>query len=354
MTSRRRILILSDGRAGHVSTSQGIADLLADGQDASIDRMEVHLRAKAFRPLLKWLVNGPLGERLLARFPGWPRLFYSGYAARAADVVISAGGDTIYLNALLGRQAHNVFCGSMRGVHPELFDLIVHIRASDLDNWMALEVLPSSARAEAGEAAARAFTCDKLGGDMDGYWTLLIGGSGSGYRFRVDDYLDALSGCAALAARHGKRLLVSTSRRTGKAAESAMRAWRAAHPDAPVAYQVLYGEKPERVALAFMSLAEYVFCTEDSLSMISESVLLRRPLVTLAPADSRPAPDHGALLDRLAANRRLRRVRLDALDALDMTAVSDSWQAYDRSDHAALRQRMLTILARAGHAPARA
>jgi mitochondrial fission protein ELM1 len=348
------LLILSDGRAGHVSTARGMADLIAGSGPTAVTQREIRLRAKGLRPLLKWLVNTRLGERLLARWPMWPGLFYRGYAPTQADVVLSAGGDTIYLNALLGRRARNIFCGSLRGVRATLFDLIVHIRPADLDNWMALEVLPSSARAEAASQAAVEFAQTRLGGHADDLWCLLIGGDGSGYRLDADAAVTTLRACADLAARHGKRLLVSTSRRTGDKTERALADWLAAHPEAPVAYLVLYGAKPERVATAFMALAEWVFCTEDSLSMISESVLLRRPLVTLAPADARPAPDHQALLSRLSENRRLWRVAPSDLVGLDMTRMADSWQAYDRADHAALRARMLSIVARPGDGPARA
>ncbi len=342
----KRILILSDGRAGHVSTSRGMADLLASEGSVAIDRLEIRLRTKALRPILKWLVNASLACRLLAAMPAWPRLFYRGYTAGPADVVISAGGDTIYLNALLGRckPCPNIFCGSLRGVRANLFDLIVHIRPSDLPNWIAMEVLPSSAEMGAARAAADAFAQTHLSGTSPGYWSLLIGGDGSGYRFGAEDCVAILQRSAALAARHGKTLLVSTSRRTGKPAELAIHAWLAAHPAAPVAYCVLYNHTPERVATAFMALSEWVFCTEDSLSMISESVLLRRPLVTLATAEARPAPDHQTLLKRLAANRRLWRVGLAGIETLDMTAMADAWQPYERADQAVLRKRMLAIL----------
>jgi mitochondrial fission protein ELM1 len=338
----KRLLILSDGRAGHVSSSRGIAALIGARVDCAVEEMEIRLRAKGFRPLLRALVNSGWGDWLLERAPNWPKLFYKGYAPHAHDLVISAGGDTIYLNALLGRNARNVFCGSLRGVEGTRFDQIVHIRPDSARNWQAMEVLPSSADPEAAARAAESYADQWLDGRRQGYWALLIGGDGSGYRYDATALVEATRQLAELARRHGRRLLISTSRRTGADVETALDTWLGTQPEAPVARLVLYNRRPERVATTFMALADWVFCTEDSVSMISEAVLLRRPLITLLPESARPGVDHRALVTHLADKGRLWRVPLGQVGDLDGLAVN--WRAYERDDQTELQARLLAIL----------
>lgn len=347
MTAARRLLLLSDGKPGHVSTSRGMAELARDGGDLEIVELNIRLRAKFLRPLLRGLVNAGLSGRL-DRWLGhdWPALFYRGYRSETADAVLSTGGDTLYLNAIEGpgRQRPNLFCGSLRGVDPALFSLVLHTRSSALPNWQAMEVLPSAVRIDQAAQAAAAFARAHLDGRRDGLWSLLIGGNGSGYRFSDTDVLAMLARCAHLASVHGKRLLVTTSRRTGGAAERLLADWLAGHPEAPVAYAVLYGQRPEKVAGAFMQLAELVFCTEESTSMISESVLNRRPVVTLSVPGASPVPDHLAFLDRLAGHGRILRVELGRIDELDPAGFLAGWHAYEGGDHDRLRARIRELL----------
>lgn len=343
-----RLRILSDGRAGHVSTSRGIAELVAGRLPCQIDILPIRLRAKFLRPLLRFLVNSGLACRLAEHFgPDWPKAFYRDYRVAPADAVISTGGDTIYLNAYEGRCLGrvNFFCGSPRGVHTGLFDLIVHTRQARLPNWQAMEVLPSWVRGDRIAESAAAFAADRLGGQDHGYWAVLIGGDGNGYRFRPEDITALLDGIAGLARREGKRLLLTTSRRTGRPVETAIRRWQEAHPAAPVAYRVLYNLKPERVAGVFMKLADAVFCTEDSTSMISEAVLSRRPVLALASAAARPVRDQRAFLEQLAANGRIIRLGIHQLIGLDMKVALGAWRPYEGEDHRHLQALMLDKLA---------
>lgn len=311
--------------------------------------LNIRLRGKFLRPLLRALVNSGLCSWLDRVFgPTWPAWFYAGYQLEPADVVLSTGGDTLYLNVVEGycRGRPNVFCGSLRSVDARRIAIVVHTRVSDLPNWLAMEVLPSAVDPEATKADATRFAETRLQGNRDGLWSLLIGGNGSGYRFNAHDVTDLLANCASLAAQHGRRLLVTTSRRTGSLAEKHMAQWLDRHPEAPVAYMVLYSQRPEKVASAFMGLAEVVFCTEDSTSMISESVLNRRPVITLAGENAEPVPDHAAFLEQLAVNGRVRRVQINCLDKLDLPAFQKLWQPYEGQDHRRLQGRM-TMLVRA-------
>lgn len=343
----RHVLILSDGKAGHVSSSRGMAGLLAEDIDAQVETCEIRLRAKCLRPLLRLLTNTGLACRLSIWFgEGWLGLFYQGFRPLSADALISAGGDTLYLNAYAGRcrGIANFFCGSLRGVRAEAFRLIVHTRHASLENWRALSVLPIQRDPEGTALAAESFVRERLAGRRDNLWTLMIGGPGNGYRFDDAQVVAMLEQCATLAAHHGKLLLVSTSRRTGQGAEDAIAGWLERHLQAPVAYTVLFGRRPERLAAIFMHLAEVVFCSEESTSMLSEGVHGSRPVVSLAPADARPVPDQAEFLERLEARGYLLRLPLGDTDAERLRVFLASWQPYDGLEQRCLRDDMLACL----------
>lgn len=342
-----RLVILSDGKAGHVSSSRGMAKLIEAATPSRTEVLEIRLRGKFLRPLLRLLVNSG-AACVLNRWigPGWPALFYRGYRPIAGDALISAGGDTLYLNAYAGRclGIANFFCGSLRGVNADDFKLIVHTRRTELAHWRALAVLPIALDIDRAEQAAADFARARLDGRRQGYWALMIGGPGNGYRFDADNVVAMLTQCAELAGRAGKQLLVSTSRRTGAGVESAIADWLESHLHAPVAYTVLYGRRPEKVAGAFMRLAEVVFCSEESTSMLSESVYCGRPVIALAPADARPVPDQAAFIAELVDRRHLLRMTIGDANSAALEQFLSDWQAYDGAEHRRLQADLLAAL----------
>jgi mitochondrial fission protein ELM1 len=350
-----RILIISDGKAGHVSSSKGMAQLIAQKIASETHILDVGLRAKILRPVLRFLINSGGACRLSGLFgEAWIKLFYRGYRPMRADVVISAGGDTLYLNAYAGRclDIPNFFCGSMRGVHPSLFRLIVHTRRASLPNWRAMAVLPIALDLEKANQAAAEFSSGRLAGKRKNLWALMIGGKGNGYGFSDTHMVAMLEQCASLASQHGKTLLLTTSRRTGQSAETALAAWLAKHPEAPITYAVLYGQRPEKIAGAFMRLAEVIFCSEESTSMISESVFCGRPVVTLAPTSSRPVQDQQDFLAELEERRHIQRTQIGRFDKDAFEDFLKNWRPYGGEEHRELQAMMLAELpGRSGIAP---
>ena len=88
-----------------------------------------------------------------------------------------------------------------------------------------------------------------------------------------------------LAARHGVRWLISTSRRTRRTGEDALRESLA--PD-NVAYAVWWSQREERILGDLMGAAERLFVTVDSMSMISESIAAAKPLILVHTGDGVP------------------------------------------------------------------
>jgi mitochondrial fission protein ELM1 len=77
----------------------------------------------------------------------------------------------------------------------------------------------------------------------------------------------------------GGDFLVTTSRRTPAEAERII-------AGLPFRYRLLYSQNPENPVGDFLALADYVFITEDSTSMISEAVCWGKGVVEILPLEA--------------------------------------------------------------------
>jgi len=113
----------------------------------------------------------------------------------------------------------------------------------------------------------------------------------------------------ALTQRTGIRWLLTTSRRTGAAAEALL---QSNLDPAALAHAIWWSEKPEKQMLAILGRAERVFVTQDSVTMVTECVAAGCPVVVLAPERVRfPGKSFlPAYYQRLESSGRMQRVKL--------------------------------------------
>lgn len=275
------ILILSDGKAGHVSQAKAVAMALEKTRPVTTAILECRLRAGFLQRPLRFLLNLTRGRL--------PRLFYrwmhagDPWPAARPDLIVSAGGSTCAANAWLGAgwRVPNIFCGSIRSLRPDLFAGIVtafeppepHPRYIRCTTPVPIE---PAALAEKGASWRARVNC------QDRCWSLLAGGEGAGYHYSAGDWQQLGQALATLSAQHGVRWLVSTSRRTGAEGEAALFAQlnpelvagstRAIQGGGDISYHEILGA------------AERHFVTEDSHMMITEAIAGTRPVHTLQPA----------------------------------------------------------------------
>jgi mitochondrial fission protein ELM1 len=114
---------------------------------------------------------------------------------------------------------------------------------------------------------------------------MIIGGAGAGYRYEDRDWENLADVMTVLANKYGIKWLLTTSRRTGDVAEQKLKKLL---PENMLASCVWYATDPQHVMLAYLGASELVFCTEDSMSMIAESIASGRAVVTLSPRKSDP------------------------------------------------------------------
>jgi len=275
-------LVVSEGSPGHDSQSEGLARALGEVVGLGVRRVDGRSRAAGWaRPAVRAAMGR--GGRAL---PGWALSRVCGvrYAdvADGVDVVISSGGKSVFAARSLAVRlgAPLVFVDEQKKFPDGWFDVIVSPVAGDARaNVVRAAVLPSTVSAETVEAAARGTA--RPGGTL---WAMVIGGASRSHRYSADDWRTIGAGMNALAAREGVRWLVTTSRRTGAAAEGAL---RGALDPAVVADAIWWAEAPRRELHAFLGMSDAVFVTQDSVTMVTECVSSGRPVVIVRPGDVR-------------------------------------------------------------------
>lgn len=291
---------LSDGKPGHFNQSKGLLQALALGYEVNLHWIDCSLQAKPLRPLLRKLLNAGIGQRLL------PALHRFNRPAETPDLIISAGGNTAYLNIALAQQygCQNLFIGSLRGLKPSLFTTVLTIEPIGADNNLVMPLAPVPSDRDAQAEAARQLRAEQQLEDTQPLWTLLIGGATDEYAYQAEDWKALAGELNRLARQHNIRWLITSSRRTGIEVEQQLAA--ALAPEL-LADTTWYGQQPRKVMAAYLGAAEAVFCTEDSLSMLTEAIASGKPVVALQPAQMQPAARYEAALERLEQRQWLSR-----------------------------------------------
>lgn len=285
--------VVSDGRPGHENQSLALAESVGAG--------------------IRLLRIGAPGLRLLLPLRLWPRPLALVEGASLAppwpDLVVGCGRRTAPLVAAIRRRAG----GSCRAVQilrnslPQgAFDLTIHPLHDGPPAPGRLAIVAALHRitpARLAEAARAAPPGRDEGPDV----ALLIGGPGPADAARI-----AAIGLD-LARRHGARLLVACSRRTGPGARAILRG-RLAH-----APHLFHESGEPNPYLAFLARADHVLVTGDSISMTAEAVASGKPVqvIPLARTRARIARCLGELVRRGAIQPyggELARFRPEPLD----------------------------------------
>lgn len=311
MPAPLQVWVLSDNRPGHYNQSRGIVAALERLRPVEQHWLALDLRAGAARTAMRWLLNrgrrlpSPRALQLFYRMPALP--------TPPCDLIVSAGGRTSFANAWLAQHCgvRNIFAGSLRRLSPELFDLVLTLEPLDPPAAanLVLELPPSAIDAD-GVARRGAALRARLGLEQERVWTLVLGGNGAGYRYRDADWRQLAMLLNRVAARGGIRWLLVSSRRTGDAAERLLK--RRIDP-AALAAACWYGDGDADCIERFLGAAERVFVTEDSMTMLTEAICSRKPVISLRPAQAQPDARYGAMIERFAGSAWICRYGIGAL-----------------------------------------
>lgn len=292
------ILHLSDGRPGHYHLAEGVIAAIGRIADCRVTKLAIRRRG---------LIPGRLLRFMLDRAGLAPaRVLQLGYGVDAAalghaDLVISAGGETLPANAAAARYlaAPNIFVGSLRGIGAGNFSLVVSSYARHANLPRHLATLKPSAVDPA--AIGRPEEVPVFGpANPPALAGLLIGGDSGLFKYRQAEWERLLEFAREVSAAWGTRWLVSTSRRTPRAVAEAV--FALARDKSVVADFLDYKLAGPGSLTKIFGRADAILCTEDSSTMISEAAWARLPVVGVAPAHHAFKPEEAEYRRLLTGN----------------------------------------------------
>lgn len=267
-----RALFIADDRPGHYNLTKGILAAIATRAAIDIRRLDV---ARA-----RWLPARVMAAMLASRLPARTilRLGYGLTPADlgAADLVLSAGGNTLAANICAARLlgVPNIFYGSLRRYRASDVTIAFTSYEGQATHPNIIALLKPSSLDPAAFPPPPASAPNVLG--------LLLGGNSGEARFADDEWTGMLTLMEGISRAHDARWIVSNSRRTPTAASDAFAAAARASSGRIELIDVRTAG-PGTLDRLFRD-AGAMLVTADSSTMLSEAIWLRRPVVALAPA----------------------------------------------------------------------
>lgn len=274
---KTKIWILSEGSPGHLSQSKALAEALCELCGARSEIINVRLGLRGF-------------HRHLLRTAGkaWPKFFRSRrmldfllpgcpWRERSPDLILSSGGKSVFAGRALSLRtgAPFVFVGERKPYPSSWFHTVLTPSEREVGlNDVRIDLIPTSINP--GSITAE---LERIGA-KSGLWTMILGGASKSHRYTETDWLMLGQRMNELAASEGIRWLVTSSRRTGVEAETALKGALNPHY---IEEAVWWSDRPEKKMRRFLALGERVFVTQDSVTMVTEAVSSGRPAVVVVP-----------------------------------------------------------------------
>jgi uncharacterized protein len=281
----RRAVILSDGRAGHLAITLGIAEAL--GVDAAVEPVEP---GWPFRMLAPW---GPASPALVGKL----------LSDSLPDIVLGAGRQTVPVIRSLKRRARTriftVLCQDPR-TGPASADFIWVPDHDSLRGENVIATLtPPHRYGRERLAVLRQHIPQNVRDIPPPRIALFIGGPGGGYEWLADD-IARFGAALRIMAGQGASFLITPSRRTPPALLQAADEATAGNP------RILWTGEGDNPYPAFLAHADAFIVTADSVNMAGEASATGRPIHVFHPAGGRDKfrRYHGAL-ESHGATRRL-------------------------------------------------
>lgn len=300
-------LLLQDDKPGHFHCAEAILAAAQRVRPIGIERVQVR------RP---WYAPPAVLTSLIDRraAPGFILNRVYGIDAASlpkADLIVSAGGDTIAANIALARLTGtpNIFFGSLRRFAPEDFTLALNSYAIDRPAANQLQILKPSPADPTGLPVPDLDhrRLPKVSG-------LLVGGDSGDVRYTERDWNRLLEFLGDSHVRLGMSWIVSNSRRTPAAISDRLTA-ATGHAGAPIQRFIDVRRAGSGTLGALFAESGAIAVTSDSSAMLSEAIWMRRPVVALRPEALRLPPQEAAYRIWLERNGWCREIALPDLTA---------------------------------------
>ncbi|HOW58498.1 MAG TPA: ELM1/GtrOC1 family putative glycosyltransferase [Candidatus Omnitrophota bacterium] len=282
----RKMLILSDGKAGHFKQSEVVAELLSDfkefhgrpGLEFETERIHVEYRSEWHRKIfffLAFLMRPWIQGRL-----HWLRPFFTEETQKAvekanADFIIAAGSGLAALQMCLAKETGAKKIVIMKPpfpysmTHYDLSIVPAHDGGKVPKNTFRCVIMPSGYQTHDREQDVQQLK-QRLGDTERVNMAVFVGGMAHDFCLTISD---AEKLCAALnrVTAHVGEFMVTTSRRTPAPVETFFKKNLSHHPACRLLV-IANEDNPSYAAGGMLGLADLLIVTEDSLAMISEAV----------------------------------------------------------------------------------
>lgn len=282
------IIILTEGIRGHVNQSRGVARWLEAETGASVVEFTVprlkgilritklKLAASRLHLMSKWQLKRWFRETGAAGlFEDIVKTLRENNFDPQNCLVISAGSDPARFNLALGRLLGMKTCVLMTPslLGTDHFDYAVvpeHDAPSGKSNLLVTLGAPNSIDRETLKDESEKLEEIFPRGGEDQYWAILIGGDDANYKVGPEWARKRLSVIMDLAEKAGAGLYVTTSRRTPPETEKVLS--EMTRNRKYVRMLLIASRNDYNPVPGMLGLCSRVFCTEDSVSMLSETV----------------------------------------------------------------------------------
>ena len=328
---QKRVLIFSDGRAGHLTQAQAFAQRIEEAWQirerddkrlrgirkelVSIKTVQVNYRNRFWRGILSAVAG--LAPRRYGGGEIWLRLAlmpdsYRAIRSAHADIAISCGAAAAPVNLLWawGIRAKSVQILQSRWPSWRRFDLAViprHDRLGDEANANLLRVDGALAPDQKPEADQLEKWRRILNITRPRQIGLLVGGAARGIRIDPQQVKETVEGLVNAAKEMDAELLVTSSRRTTPEVEEILQ--RMLEKESRCRLLVLVNRRmagrldsTQEAIPCILGLSDLLVVSGDSISMVSEAVRRAKPVVSFLPAKSGwsfGSPKHDRFLEQL-------------------------------------------------------
>lgn len=284
MVVNPNIWVLTDDRAGNVGQCLGVVEAL----DLSFERKNIAYNSLARLPNMflgakLWGISNQTRENIQAPWP---------------DLVISAGRRTApvarYIKKASGGKTKLVHIMDPGACGASDFDLICVPRHDDIilkSNQMLMVGAPHRVNDEKLRQALQEWQL-RFAHLAQPRIGLIVGGATKNKTFSPEMARELGQTVNGLAEKMGASILVTTSRRTGQAAQSLLDEIKVA------SYSFKWGDEGENPYFGFLASSDFLIVTGDSVSMCSEACASGKPVYIYAP-DGMVSEKHKRLHDSL-------------------------------------------------------
>lgn len=306
-TRTKRVVILSDGKPGHVRQSEALAKeifKLGKGKtppyEISLGKIAVRFRSpwrKLLFPVFAFFFH-PFAQGRLS----WLSFFFPKDCSRALekadpDIVLSSGASLAPLNLILRREN---LAKSVVILKPSFpfdgfqYDLAL-IPAHDR-GWMPRRTVRFQGALSSFDEEMLCDAGQKLGSCISRpdqvRMGVFLGGATRNFKLSLSEVEQLMAEIDRLSEALKGDFLVTTSRRTPEDVNQFLSRRFKNHPRCPLCVIASEDSRPE-VVPGMMALADYLIVTEDSLSMISEAVCSGKTVVVVKMKSNGLPKKHG-------------------------------------------------------------